>query len=124
MGPGAMGPNSPMGPGAMGPNSPMGPGAMGPNSPMGPGMGAAPMGPGPGNNYPGWGGQQPFPRAPSPSASQPPRYSNPPSSQRPSMPPERRSMQGMQEPMLKPWMLIVGAIIMAALAFLITRAFI
>jgi hypothetical protein len=90
---------------------PQGPMMMPPQGPMPqPGM--------PG--YQGWNGppQQP-PHGPSPSMEMfDPR---PVYAQRPSMPgmgfPPRRRQA------LKPWMLVVGALVMAALAFVITRAF-
>ncbi len=86
--------------------------------PSSPGMGFAPSQPAGG--FSSW--------APPVAAQRQQREATPPD--RPSYPPNRGSMPqvagfGRQtRPGLKPWMLVVGALVMAALAFLITRAFI
>jgi hypothetical protein len=67
------------------------------------------MGPPQGPGYAGWAGQ-PHPG----SAAADPRHGSVP----PMMSPGRLRKQA-----LKPWMLVVGALVMAALAFAITRAF-
>lgn len=81
--------------------------------------------PQPAGSYPSWG---------APIAAQhPPRDATPTaqdSFESPMMYPQRRSMpevagfERARKPGLQPWMLVVGAVIMAALAFAITRAFI
>ena len=77
--------------------------------------------PGPPNqNYPVWGGVQPQipPRGASPTV--PDLYDRPVYPQRQSVPVmgfEKRETKS-----LKPWVLIIGALVMAGLAFAITRA--
>ena len=80
-----------------------------------------PQQPGPPNtNYPVWGGVQPQipPRGASPTT--PDLYDRPVYPQRQSVPVmgfEKRETKS-----LKPWVLIIGALVMAGLAFAITRA--
>jgi hypothetical protein len=77
----------------------------------------------PPGTYPVWGGVQPqHPgRGASPTAQD--LYERPMIPQRPSTP-HVAGFGRPRRPMLQPWMLVVGALLMAALAFAITRAFI
>lgn len=77
-----------------------------------------------GGSYPGWGVQAQLPpRAASPTA--PDNYERAPAPPRPSDPHVAGFRTGTQKAGgLQPWMLVVGALVMAALAFAITRAFI
>jgi serine/threonine-protein kinase len=86
--------------------------------PMQPPMMQPPPGP-----YPGWGVQPQLPlRGASPTT--PDMYDRPVYPQnRPSVPQVAGFGANSKAPTLKPWMLILGALIMAALAFAITRAF-
>jgi len=72
-------------------------------------------------NYGGWAGGPP-PPGPRGGPPGPDLFD-----QRPVYPPQRGSMatggQPRRRQALKPWMLIVGALVMAALAFAVTRAF-
>jgi serine/threonine protein kinase len=108
--PGAPLPPAPMGMPPLGPPGPMMPHPQGPMMmPPGP-RPPGPPGPGPMMpGGPGWGGPPPGPPAA-------PVY------------PQRGAMPGMgipprRGPVLRPWMLVVGALVMAALAFMVTRAF-
>jgi len=91
-----------------------------PPAPQGPMM--PPQGPGIPGSYAGWAGVAPQhpPRGASPTA-QDMYDGRPVYQQRPSMP--VMGFNHRRKQALKPWMLIVGALVMAALAFVVTRAF-
>ena len=97
-----------MQPGPMQPG-PMQPGQMQPSQQM-PGQ----MQPPPGGNFPGWG-------TPMPPRSMPPGQGY---DRAPGQRPPQGAPHQMRRTPLKPWVLIVGALIMALLAFAVTRAFI
>ncbi len=93
--------------------------------PPGPNMSFPATPPPPGPNYPGWNAQPPMPPVVRPEErgpTAPDMYERPVYPQRSSVP-VMGFEQSRQTKSLRPWVLIVGALVMAGLAFAITRAF-